>query len=81
MGKPLIMTEVGGATEQIEHGENGFIYTPGDVNALADYMSQLFATSLRKKLGRTALNTVRAKFSLDKMLNNYENLLCEIANF
>jgi len=80
MGKPMIMTNIGGATEQIEHGKNGFIYTPGDVNSLADYMSQLFATSLRKKFGRCARNTVKSKFSLDKMINKYENLLCEIVN-
>ncbi|MFC1818792.1 glycosyltransferase, partial [Thermodesulfobacteriota bacterium] len=80
MEKPMIMTNVGGATEQIDHGKNGFIYAPGDVNALADYMSQLFATALRKKFGRSALHTVKSEFSLDKMINKYENLLCKIVN-
>src|ERR1035438_4211131 len=31
MGKPLVLTRIGGAEEQVIDGKNGFLYEPGDI--------------------------------------------------
>ena len=74
MGKPMIMTDIGGASEQIEHGKTGFLYQKGDIESLANYILKLSSQVLRKQMGSEALKSVRKSYSLEKMLNNYEEL-------
>ncbi|MFQ5676386.1 MAG: glycosyltransferase [bacterium] len=35
-GVPVVATDIAGIPEIVQHGKNGFLYPPGDVNALAD---------------------------------------------
>ncbi|MBW3569321.1 glycosyltransferase family 4 protein [Candidatus Parcubacteria bacterium] len=35
IGKPVIGTNTGGTTEMIDEGENGYLYSPGDIGTLA----------------------------------------------
>ena len=74
MGKPMIMTDIGGASEQIEHGKNGFLYEKGDVEALTNYILQMSSKDLREQMGQQAFKSVREKFSLERMLKKYEDL-------
>lgn len=75
MGKPVIMTNIGGASEQITHGKNGFLFEKGDTFSLADSFIKLVEEDLCKRMGEEAVKTVRTNFSLQNMVASYEKLL------
>jgi glycosyltransferase involved in cell wall biosynthesis len=54
-GLPVVATDAGGPSEMIEHGFDGLLYPPGDVEALADALRRLAADEpLRGRLGTAA---------------------------
>ena len=71
LGKPLIMTEIGGAAEQITHGINGYLYQPGDISALAVHIQTLAAKECRMRMGRAGREMVKGNFSLGRMVEQY----------
>lgn len=74
LGKPMVMTDIGGASEQINHGQNGFLYQAGDINTLAKYLMELVEPNPKKAMGTSAKETVSAKFSLPGMVRKFETL-------
>ena len=72
MGKPLLMTDVGGAREQVRHGHSGWLVPVGDVPALADGLAQWQDSALRLAMGRQAQADVRASFDLATMVRGFE---------
>ncbi|MFL6671710.1 MAG: glycosyltransferase [Massilia sp.] len=74
MGKPVVMTDVGGASEQVVPGENGWLYRRGDVDALAAHLARLADPACRAQMGQRARRTVTDKFSLGAMVAAYERL-------
>jgi glycosyltransferase involved in cell wall biosynthesis len=74
MSKPVVMTDVGGASEQIIQGENGYLYPRGDTGALAGHLVRLAVPARRVQLGQRACRTVTEKFSLAVMVAAYEGL-------
>lgn len=79
MGKPLVMTNIGGASEQVRDGINGYLYEPGDIKALSHYLRQLNNSSIRDKMGRASKEILLQKFTIDDMVKSYANLFCKIA--
>lgn len=77
MGKPMIMTDIGGASEQVVHGSNGFLYEKGDINALARYIELLAEPEVSQKMGSCAKKLVHERFTLEKMTSAYEDLFME----
>jgi len=59
-GLPIITTDkVGASHDLVKHGKNGFIYKPGDINALAFYLETILNNhKLMKKLGEESLNII-----------------------
>ena len=58
-GKPVIACQGQGIVEVIQHGVNGWLVSPGDVNDLAGGLSLLLQSAhLRQQLGRAARQTV-----------------------
>ena len=52
---PIIATDVGGVSEQVENGYNGFVVKPRDSNALVDSITYLLENDdLRKDMGRNS---------------------------
>lgn len=78
MGKPMIMTDVGGASEQIVPGENGYLYEKGDVPALRDKLMLLADRALSERLGANARRRVSAHFSVATMTSAYDRLFAEL---
>ncbi len=65
-GLPVISTNVGGIPEAVIDGHNGFIISPGDVDALAKKMSILIRdAALREEMGRKSLEIAGGKFSTE----------------
>jgi glycosyltransferase involved in cell wall biosynthesis len=71
LGKPLVMSDLGGAGEQVIHGTNGFLFAPGDIEALAMHLRALTSASLRTRLGEAAARRVRELFTVQHMAGRF----------
>ena len=70
MAKAVIASEVGGLPEVVDHGRNGLLVPPGDVDALAEAMVLLVRDSaLRRRLGEAAHADSRSRFGMDAKMN------------
>lgn len=70
-GKPVIGSAVGGITEIIEDGMNGFLINPGDYEALAKRIELLITNEdLRKKIGASAKETALKQFTITNWIDN-----------
>ncbi|MFN2115288.1 MAG: glycosyltransferase [Anaerolineae bacterium] len=69
-GLPLVSTELGTGTSWInQHGHTGLVVEPGNHEALAAAINGILADDdLRQRLGRSALERVRAEFDADQMV-------------
>ena len=74
LGKPVIISDIGGAAEQVTNGVNGYLYQRGDIAGLADALEKLRDPATRQRLGRQARATVAEHFSLNTMVHAYERL-------
>ena len=50
MGVPCVVTDVPGCREVVEHGQNGLLVPPGDVEALAEAITSLLTDRERARL-------------------------------
>lgn len=48
--RPVIATQIAGIPELVEHGKNGFLVAPGDIEALASAIKQIVELSPRRRL-------------------------------
>jgi Glycosyltransferase len=71
LGKPVVLTRIGGAEEQVRHGSNGFLYEPGDVAALAQHLRRLTAATDRLSMGAVAARDVRERFTIQRMVARF----------
>ena len=83
MGRLVVGTDHGGATETIQDGLTGFLVKPGDSDALAKTLDMMLAMSMgdRKKMSVAAMESVRTYFSISKMCEKtlavYEELAAQ----
>lgn len=73
LGKPMVLSDTGGAAELIVPGEHGFLYDPGDIETLATRLRLLTAPGLRAQLGAAAMRRVRERFSVDAMASGFSD--------
>nr|WP_275957800.1 glycosyltransferase [Rhabdochromatium marinum] len=74
MSKPVVMSAVGGATEQVRNGDNGYLFPAGDVEALVAALRRLTNHKNCEKLGRAARRITEQEYALHKMINKYAAL-------
>ena len=80
-GLPIVSTPVGGIPEVIEHGKNGFLIEPGDVNSLANYLQQLINdANMRCDMGLKNQEIIKNKFSLTILMEELSNIYVELLN-
>jgi sugar transferase (PEP-CTERM/EpsH1 system associated) len=73
--RPVVATATGGNPEVVVDGRSGILFPVGDAQSLAGHLLRLWARpEERARLGEQALRRVRADFSLDAMIRNYECL-------
>lgn len=76
---PVVATRVGGSIELIRDGEDGLLVPPSDPEALAASLSSLLLDlSLRLRIGTSARRSVLERFSLERMVGDYERLYSEL---
>ena len=72
-GIPVIATRIGGVPEIVEDDVNGFLVEPKHPEAIAERILQLNNDKpLREKLGEGARNTVLERYTIDKVIKQYE---------
>lgn len=75
MGKGMVCTDVGGTAEQVADGVNGFLYRPGDVDALAEKISVVVREGMARRFGDRSRDIVENSFSVDLMVRQYQHHL------
>jgi len=74
-GTAVISTAVGGTPEIVRDGENGFLIEPRNEGQLAERLSRLVRDpKLRREFGRAARETIRSRFSEDRMIDRFISL-------
>ncbi len=69
LGRPVVASDHGGARETVIEGETGWLYPPGDVDALTGALDRVLRLSqeTRAALAAKAIQNVRDNFSLTSM--------------
>ena len=80
MGKPLLMSDVGGAREQVEHGVHGFVFPAGDVRLIADALREMQSPGVVKRMGAAARQRVLANFHFSRMLCRYADVFAAVSS-
>ena len=79
-GKVIISTRVGGIPDLVEHGENGFLLAPGDVEALAGYLHQVGTSpDLVRQMGGRNIQKINAGYNLAKLNDQLAKLYRTLA--
>lgn len=74
-GLPVVATNVGGASDLIEHGKSGFLIAPNDEASLTETVRQLCsAPELRTRLGEAARQRIETRFALAQLPNFLSDL-------
>jgi glycosyltransferase involved in cell wall biosynthesis len=74
-GLPVVATRVGGAEDVVTEGENGFLVAPGSARELAQALQRLLHDEgLRRAMGERARMRARQEFSIDVIVDRYEQL-------
>jgi glycosyltransferase involved in cell wall biosynthesis len=78
-GLPAVITRAGGMIEIVEHGRTGLTAEIGDPAALAQNLVTLVRDrELCRKMGESAAQNARMKFSADKMIDGVLNVYREL---
>lgn len=75
MSKPLVLSDIGGASELVEEGCNGFLYPPGDTQALYSTLKKIISECNLQKMGEFSYRRAYLYFDRDKMLDRYVSIL------
>jgi len=79
VGVAPIATAVGGNPEVVEHGHSGLLVRPGDAKEICDHLVRLAtADEWRRDLGGNARQRIVARFSIERMLEQYEEMYCQL---
>lgn len=72
--KPLIMTDVSGATDIVKNGENGILVRRADPNGLAEAIIRIGTDVLmRTDMGNAASDFIRKNYGIKKRITEYED--------
>lgn len=78
LGKPVLGADIGGIPELIEPGRTGWIFKSGDVDALAEAIARVQATTDLEAMGRAAREQVLTRFNRDRYLQSMLALYAEL---
>jgi glycosyltransferase involved in cell wall biosynthesis len=73
LGKPLVMSNVSGAPDVIDHGKNGLLVPPGDSGAIANALGILLSSpDFARQLGEFAHRRVAQELDIRHIIRQYE---------
>jgi len=71
MERPMIMSDIGGAREQVAHGVQGMLFPAGNVKALSDCLRACWDENRTRQMGAAARYRVEREFSMKAMIDRY----------
>jgi len=78
--KPVVASDVGGISLQIEDQKSGFLLEPDDNDGFADRIIEILKNpALAKELGQKGKETVKEKFLTTRILMDYLDLMNELS--
>lgn len=78
MERPVILSDIGGASEMIKNGKSGYLYKKDDIDELCKHIINIMEDPARgEELGKEAREEIKTKFTFSKMIDKYEALLCD----
>ena len=81
IGVPVIATDAGGNPDLIVDGESGFLFKENDLEAMAGRIMHLLNNDEDyEKIKQNARQRVLNKFTIESVVNNYEEFFQEIIN-
>ena len=81
-GRPVVATRVGGVPDVVRDGVDGFLVEPGDVDGMAERLSQLAAdASLRHRMGEAGRASVHERYSVERLLDDVDRLYRRLLAF
>jgi len=79
MGKPLVVTDVGGNAELVRNGGNGFVIPPDDPGRLAEAVVRLYRDpELARRMGEESRRRVAEEFPLEAVIRHHERLIASL---
>jgi len=70
-----VASRVGGIPALINHGKNGYLFEPGEVDVFSDYLYKLSVDhGLRAELGENLFQKTKKEFSLERMCSLQEEV-------
>jgi glycosyltransferase involved in cell wall biosynthesis len=76
---PVVATDVGSVSEAVVDTQTGFLVDPGDTTRMARHLIHLFRKpELARRMGRLGRQQVIERWSLGRMVTDYENLIREV---
>jgi glycosyltransferase involved in cell wall biosynthesis len=78
LGKPMVMSRIGGAPEQVSDGDNGYLFRRGDIAALTDALRKLSDPQTRQRMGARGRFLTAQRFSVDLMVDAYADLFARL---
>lgn len=80
-GKPVIITDVGGARELVEDGKTGVLIPPGSSGAIAASLLELIENPAKmSKIAQNGRDYVVHEFGLERMMESYGRRYATIAS-
>ncbi|UYO01224.1 MAG: glycosyltransferase [Devosia sp.] len=70
-GLPVVLSDIGGATEMVIHGENGYLFPVNDTQSLTECLLALADENLRQRMGAAARARVEKEHTIETMLDRY----------
>jgi glycosyltransferase involved in cell wall biosynthesis len=79
-GRPVVTTDVGGVVEAVRDGVEGLVVTPREPGAMAGALRRLWREpDLRERMGAAGRERIRAAFTLERQLEDFQALYSELA--
>ncbi len=79
LGRPCVVTDVGGSAEAIVDGESGVVVPPGDAAALSEAVAGLLADrATAERFGAAAAERVAERFTRSRMIAATEAVYAEL---
>jgi len=78
-GLPMVASRISGNEDFVQHGRNGWLFEPGDVDGLAACLAEAAALdpARRSAMGEDARATVLAQAGLEQVLNRLQALYAD----
>lgn len=79
-GRAILATRVGENPRIIDHGVDGLLVEPQDLDGMTSALTRLVCdTDLRRRLGNAAARKVSSEFTIEKMTRSYERMYLEVS--